>query len=443
MSICCSNLYVKPLFRDIKEQDYLTPYKLLGSILKTDYFKNQIKSGKINDDIFLKYLMCRPEMRIYIFDKQQDFIEEFVDIDYYKKIILNQKKYSNLILQLKSITQKFDNIKVKTQQVHHLHIFFTEEDVSKKYELEGNPELLYQSKSFIESIINAKLLLNENSLKYLEYQRFDRIIKFNESIRNFNKFMVWMYKNMSLLELELILVWSGIVPFIFGVRKFSDFDALVNIKNKNFLDKINKKLLSIKDKNIEIDIPTFKPPVKMVHIYLFDIQNDCLDFIKPVKEKNNELFYYDSNYYSYFFGLKIPHLIANVFFRFIDSRPARIAELIAFNKIINLKIPVPKIPKEKIFTVRYFKNKINSKDLEDFYITPSEFKYYKKTVSMQKEFNPPSRKEEIISSEYAKTISNYLKNKYRFNMSANEVLDYINKHGISTISEFKEIVSKI
>ena len=59
MSICCSNLYVKPLFRDIKEQDYLTPYKLLGSILKTDYFKNQIKSGKINDDIFLKYLMCR------------------------------------------------------------------------------------------------------------------------------------------------------------------------------------------------------------------------------------------------------------------------------------------------------------------------------------------------------------------------------------------------
>ena len=68
------------MFRDIKEQDYLTPYKLLGSILKTDYFKNQIKSGKINDDIFLKYLMCRPKMRIYIFDKQQDFIEEFINV---------------------------------------------------------------------------------------------------------------------------------------------------------------------------------------------------------------------------------------------------------------------------------------------------------------------------------------------------------------------------
>ena len=62
-------------------------------------------------------------MRIYIFDKQQDFIEEFINVYYYKKIILNQTKYNNLVLQLKSITQKFDDIKVKEQQVHHLHIF--------------------------------------------------------------------------------------------------------------------------------------------------------------------------------------------------------------------------------------------------------------------------------------------------------------------------------
>ena len=33
--------------------------------------------------------------------------------------------------------------------------------------------------------------------------------------------------------------------------------------------------------------------------------------------------------------------------------------------------------------------------------------------------------------------------KYKLIMSSNEVLDYLNKHGISTISEFKEIVSKI
>ena len=31
--------------------------------------------------------------------------------------------------------------------------------------MKDNPELLYQSKSFIETVINSKLLLNENSLK--------------------------------------------------------------------------------------------------------------------------------------------------------------------------------------------------------------------------------------------------------------------------------------
>jgi len=443
MSICCSNIYVKPLFNDIQERDYLTPYKLLSNVLNTDFFKQQLQSGKVNDDIFLKYLMCRSNMRIYIFDKQQEFIEEFINVAYYKKLILNQTKYKNLVLQLKGLTQKFEDIKIKEQQVHHLHIFFTEEDISKKMELKEYDELAHESKTFIETIINAKLILNENSIKYLEYQRFDRIISFKRSISKFNKFMVWMYKNMSLLELELILVWSGMVPFTFGVRKFTDFDALVNIKNKFFLDKINKKLLSIKDKDIEIDIPTFKPPVKMVHIYLFDIQNDSLKIIKPMKEYNNELLYYNPDFNSYFFGLKIPHLISNVYFRFIDSRPARMAELIAFNKIINFKLPVPKLPKEKIFTVRYYKNKIVYKDLINYYVSPMEYEYYKKTVSKKKNFNPPLKREEIIPLQYAKTISNYLKSKYSISMTPEEVLTYINKNGISTIKEFKEIVSKI
>ena len=190
MSICCSNIYVKPLFNDIQERDYLTPYKLLSNVLNTDFFKQQLQSGKVNDDIFLKYLMCRSNMRIYIFDKQQEFIEEFINVAYYKKLILNQTKYKNLVLQLKGLTQKFEDIKIKEQQVHHLHIFFTEEDISKKMELKEYDELAHESKTFIETIINAKLILNENSIKYLEYQRFDRIISFKRSISKFNKFMV-------------------------------------------------------------------------------------------------------------------------------------------------------------------------------------------------------------------------------------------------------------
>lgn len=440
MSICCSNLYIKPLFRDIKEQDYLTPYKLLSSILKTDYFKNQIKSGKINDDIFLKYLMCRPKMRIYIFDKQQDFIEEFVNVAYYKKIVLNQKKYNNLVLQLKSITQKFDDIKLKEQQVHYLHIFFTEEDVTKKYELKGNPDLLYQSKSFIETIINSKLLLNENSLKYLEYQRFDRLIKFKRSILKFNKFMVWMYKNMSLFELEIILTWSGIVSYSFGLRDFTDFDLFTELTNKNNYNKITKKFLTLEDKDLDIDIPDLdkKTDKLILHLYIYKIQTDSLKLISNKQHTNSDI-YYNPKFYYYFYGLKLPNLITNTYYRFIRGRSSQCAELISYNKILNINIPIPKIPNNKYYVDRY----INSHDQqEDYYVHDKEYEYYINEVNAI-EFDPKIMKKTVNHLKYSKLVSNYLNIKYKFKMSGNEVLDYITKNGISTLKEFKEIVSKI
>ena len=52
-------------------------------------------------------------------------------------------------------------------------------------------------------------------------------------------------------------------------------------------------------------------------------------------------------------------------------------------------------------------------------------------------------KKNVNHLKYSKLVSNYLKIKYKFKMSGNEVLDYITKNGISTLKEFKEIVSKI
>ena len=39
---------------------------------------------------------------------------------------------------------------------------------------------------------------------------------------------------MSLLELEQIFVWSGIVSFSFGVREFTDYDIFSNILMINY-----------------------------------------------------------------------------------------------------------------------------------------------------------------------------------------------------------------
>jgi hypothetical protein len=443
MSICCSNLYVKPLLKDIKEQDYLTPYKLLSSILKIDYFKNQIKNGKINDDIFLKYLMCRPKMRIYIFDKQQDFIEEFVNVAYYKKIVLNQKKYNNLVLQLKSITQKFDDIKIRKQQVHHLHMFFTEEDISKKYELKDNLELFYQSKTFIETVINSKLLLNENSLKYLEYQRFDKIISFKTSILKFNKFMVWIYKNLTLLDLEYICVWSGMLSFTFGIREFSDID--MHIYQNNYYNTLYKKFNKFDIHGIELDIPgdyntvlsSLKPnqPFKLVEKYTNDIKIDSI----KIFNKNSTLIdiYFNHNYYYYFYGLKFVNLSTQFYWRYTRQRPAPIADLIAFKLISNINVPIPEVPNMFYNCLRFY-------NMEDMVNTmPNEYKYYYNVYKDYPNIINNVEKNYTNKKKFYSTIKFYLKTKYKINLNLEQIELFINKNTVTNMKDFKEIVSKI
>jgi len=45
---------------------------------------DEVKKGKLTDDIFLKYLMCRPGMRLHIYNTEQPFLGELLDIEYYK-----------------------------------------------------------------------------------------------------------------------------------------------------------------------------------------------------------------------------------------------------------------------------------------------------------------------------------------------------------------------
>ena len=59
------------------------------------------------------------------------------------------------------------------------------------------------------------------------------------------------------------------------------------------------------------------------------------------------------------------------------------------------------------------------------------------------EFDPKIMKKPVNHLKYSKLVSNYLKIKYKFKMSSNEVMDYITKNGISSLKEFKDIVSKI
>ena len=92
------------------------------------------------------------------------------------------------------------------------------------------------------------------SMEYLKYQDLSRMMKFKRSIKNLNKFMVWYYKNLSLLEMETILLYSGICPFSFGLRQFTDYDILTH--ESKFKQQIINKLKKYNDSD-DIDIIDF------------------------------------------------------------------------------------------------------------------------------------------------------------------------------------------
>jgi len=433
MSVCCSRIRVDPLFKYIKKGDFMKPFVKMRLLFpNVDYFQRILDKGVIDDDVFLKYLMCRPNMRIYIFNKKQNDLEKYKGIQYYKMFKLSDKKYHNLMLQLKSISKYFNKINTKHhQRIHHIHVFFTEQNIDKQFQLRSDPNLIHQTKHFLETIINAKTILNPMSMKYLEYQDFNRIMKFKQSIKTLNKFMVWYYKNLSLLEMELLIIQSGFVSFTFGVRQFTDFDIILceHKFKKNMIKKLTK-YMKINDK---IDIADYNYTKKNTHKYLIKLIRDGSKLSGGKTEY--DCFYMPKLYY-YFYGIKVYNLKTHLFIRFVRGRPANIAELIAFNKILNIKVPI------YIPDFMYHKEYVLTKHTS--ITTPLDIKYFKKYIidaGLVNESDIIITKEQNNRQKLLKTVLYYLTNKYYLKPIKEDIEKYF-KNKIDNFTQFRDIMNK-
>jgi hypothetical protein len=456
MSICCSRLFVEPLFKGIKKGDYYEPYKRLGKELKVHIFKDEVKKGKLTDDIFLKYLMCRPGMRLHIYNKEQPFLGELLDIEYYKHLVLNQKEYENLVLQLKSIRMKFEDIKVDSATSHHIHIYFTESRLETYLDPESDLEYVYGSKTFIETVINAKTLLNPLSIKYLNIQSIKDTTKFTESIISLNKFLYWAYKNMSLLEIELLLVNSGTISFSMGVRKSNDFDIFIYLGVSKIYNDINKKTSNAKIYKVELDMVNPTEGNKFVHRYINVILTDVLklyDGNKKTYEQYYDDIYFNPTQYYYFYGLKFANLALHVYWRMIRGRPAQFAELIAFSRKLDIPIPLPSLPEYKYHTSRYLtktkKTKLSkdihdniSEEIQEYYLTKLEMEYYNNEAKKYKKFDPKTKIVPADKNKFMKTIKFYLKQNYNINMSIFDIEKLLSNKGIETVPKLKQFMLK-
>ena len=415
MSICCSRIRVDPLFKYIKKGDFMKPFVKMRLLFPhVDYFQKILDKGVIDDDVFLKYLMCRPNMRIYIFNKKQNDLEKYKGIQYYKMFKLSDKKYHNLMLQLKSISKYFNKINTKHhQRIHHLHVFFTEQKLDNQFQLRSHPNLIHRSQFFLETIVNAKTILNPMSMEYLKYQDLSRMMKFKRSIKNLNKFMVWYYKNLSLLEMETILLYSGICPFSFGLRQFTDYDILTH--ESKFKQQIINKLKKYNDSD-DIDIIDFNTTKRYAHITILHILTDAG---KIYGGKNLSDCFFMPKLYYYFYGLKIVNFGINLYWRFIRSRPANLAEIAGYNKILNIKIPLFNVPK-----IKYNRNASKIDKTMIGFSMPREFRYFKKYIidsGLIEQDNLNINQEDVSRKIFIQTVLFYLKTKYYITVTMKDI----------------------
>jgi len=427
---------------------------------------DEVKKGKLTDDIFLKYLMCRPGMRLHIYNTEQPFLGELLDIEYYKHLILNQKEYENLILQLKSIRFKFEDIKPEKGTTHNIHIYFTESKLETYLDPESDLEYIHGTKSFIETTINAKTLLNPLAIKYLNLQIFNRIIKYKNAVKHMSIFLSQIYKNFSLFEIELMQISSGTISFSLGIRENTDFDITVYVYNKLYNILIKKLANNVKVRGMRIDVPETKD--KIIENYYTNINIDSIKLITKdtsfVNNYNN--LYFNPKYYYYFYGFKYSNIMTHMYWRTVRGRPAQIAELIAYNKLLNIPVPFPKMPEYKYLTEKHFGDEYNDNDFDmisldrsitvnnnnnnitqskheddtDYYIMYLEYKYYNKTIGYLKKFDPKTKKIKLDTIAFIKTIKMYLKRKYNINMTSEEIRKLLTDKGVESIKELQQFI---
>ena len=65
------NINIKPLFENIKDDDYFEPIKQLDKYFSPcDYFKKVLQHNKLTDVVKMKYIMCKPDIKCIFVKKK-------------------------------------------------------------------------------------------------------------------------------------------------------------------------------------------------------------------------------------------------------------------------------------------------------------------------------------------------------------------------------------
>ena len=391
----------------------LSEKSLIKKELDIDNIKNTL------DNKMLYYILCRPNSKIIVSTKKLDnigkksFYMKFVNLFLTYQIVDNFK----IMLSLFNYN-KYEYINgIPFSKGDELFIYFYEDDLNDTDVSKETKNILIKTDNFMETIMYAKMLLNENTYKYLDIQNLRNIWRYKDSINKYIKFVEYIYKNMTLLEIEFLILSSGIVTFYLGVREFGDFDIF--IYNNEYTQTIYKKLT---DSNFELDICTLSKLIKykeqpVTCLFLENIFKESMKYMDNINNYNE--LYFNPICFVQFFGIKIINPRYNIFWRYIRARPSSMSELIAMIIKLKIKVPLFEIPKYNYETL-YFVNNPNSK--ETVKRSPSEYQFYLDAIKLKKTSN---KQIPLNENKFIKTTKYYLKQKYNINLNENEIKNII------------------
>lgn len=351
-------------------------------IYKNKYYKNYILFGikEMNIDIEL-------------------LLKIFYQIYYFK--------YNNYEI-FKENFMKYKVLKNITKIDISIIIVCNRDKINKNNILEENNEkyMLFIPKDLNEKIITVSTLFSQTSLDFLKLQNINNLTS-SKMINSMNMFLTyrkWLYDNITLEEHDKFMIFSSTVLFILGIRNAKDLDL--------YIDNINEE-----NKNKVIDL----------------IENSQYDFELDISLKNSKywpehwkvwldkwarsigLLYFEEivcnpKYHMYYLGVKLISLECDIARRIIRNRPRAIADLIALNKLCNLKINIPIVPK---YETNYIKLSNISEDEKNKLIAEGGI--------INNNLNEIKIEKPIILRKFIGTIKYIYKQRYDKNLSINEI----------------------
>jgi hypothetical protein len=331
------------------------------------------KTLEINNDdyeaneLILNYIRCRSNIKILIQFSNRQLNFTGYNLYCHKKISLQRNAIECLIYQIFCLTSKFksfeeikkyvDLLNIKKDKIINIYLY---ENKGKADNLNVDLTCDFISPNFISSIMWGELLFNKNSLNLLNEMLLERFLTklFDRTRLILNTYKkILLIRKITLLEQSKFLVVSGSILSSYGLRLNSDIDIMIS-NFPNYIDKLT--LCKISDLFLD----------KNKKLFFMDAFHPKVNWLEHWKEwhprwgsyfgANNILeCIYNPKFHYYFCGIKMIILEAEIIRRNLRERPAAIADLLMYNRLLNKNIKIFPIPKSVVQNINKFKNTVS------------------------------------------------------------------------------------